>query len=246
MSAGWRTLLLRIGDRCAEYGGSADHKEHIETCYGVLSREYEHSRDAIFEFLLQCTEQLPHKIPFFGVLIGLINLENEDFSKAIVDTTQANLQDALHNENRDRIRILLRFLSGLMCSKVVVPSSIIETFETLLSSAVTILDDETGNPSWQPRADFYVYCILASLPWAGPELFEQVPDEFERVLFGIQSYISIRRHFDDIAFSVFETDEGHSPNKKGVFGSHLGKHAWAWALGLDVAVWRSFPGEDSN
>ncbi|ONL98003.1 Nuclear cap-binding protein subunit 1 [Zea mays] len=214
MSAGWRTLLLRIGDRCAEYGGSADHKEHIETCYGVLSREYEHSRDAIFEFLLQCTEQLPHKIPFFGVLIGLINLENEDFSKAIVDTTQANLEDALHNENRDRIRILLRFLSGLMCSKVVVPSSIIETFETLLSSAVTILDDETGNPSWQPRADFYVYCILASLPWAGPELFEQVPDEFERVLFGIQSYISIRRHFDDIAFSVFETDEGHSPNKK--------------------------------
>jgi hypothetical protein len=33
---------------------------------------------------------------------------------------------------------------------------------------------------------------------------------------------------------------------QGVFGSHLGKHAWAWALGLDVAVWRSFPGEDSN
>jgi len=180
----------------------------------VISREYEHSRDAVFEFLLQCAEQLPHKIPFFGVLIGLMNLENEDFAKDIVDTTQAKLQDALHNENRDRIRILLRFLSGLMCSKVVVPNSIIETFETLLSSAATILDEETGNPSWQPRADFYVYCILASLPWGGPELFEQVPDEFERVLVGIQSYISIRRHFDDIAFSVFETDEGHSPNKK--------------------------------
>ncbi|GJN31443.1 hypothetical protein PR202_gb19843 [Eleusine coracana subsp. coracana] len=214
MSAGWRTLLLRIGDRCPEYGGSADHKEHIETCHGALSREYEHSKDAIFEFLLQCAEQLPHKIPFFGVLIGLINLENEDFAKAIVDTTQANLQDALHNENRDRIRILLRFLSGLMCSKVVAPSSIIEMFETLVSSAATILDEETGNPSWQPRADFYVYCILASLPWGGQELFEQVPDEFERVLVGIQSYIGIRMHFDDIAFSVFETDEGHSPNKK--------------------------------
>ncbi|KAL6902082.1 hypothetical protein ACP4OV_004958 [Aristida adscensionis] len=214
MSAGWRTLLLRIGDRCPEYGGSVDHKEHIDACYGVLCREYEHSKDAIFEFILQCAAQLPHKIPFYGVLIGLINLENEDFVKDIVDTTQANLQDALHNENRDRIRILLRFLSGLMCSKVIVPSSIIETFETLLSSAATILDEETGNPSWQPRADFYVYCIVASLPWGGPELFEQVPDEFERVLVGIQSYISIRKHFDDIAFSVFETDEGHSPNKK--------------------------------
>ncbi|KAG2540791.1 hypothetical protein PVAP13_9NG582600 [Panicum virgatum] len=182
MSAGWRTLLLRIGDRCPEYGGSADHKEHIETCYGMISREYEHSREAIFEFLLQCAEQLPHKIPFFGVLIGLINLENEDFAKDIVDTTQAKLQDALHNENRDRIRILLRFLSGLMCSKVVVPNSIIETFETLLSSAATILDEETGNPSWQPRADFYVYCILASLPWGGPELFEDfMEDLWERI-----------------------------------------------------------------
>uniref|UniRef100_A0ACD5XLI2 Uncharacterized protein n=1 Tax=Avena sativa TaxID=4498 RepID=A0ACD5XLI2_AVESA len=214
MSAGWRTLLLRIGDRCPEYGGSADHKEHIDICYNVLSREYEHSKDDIFEFLLQCAEQLPHKIPFFGVLVGLINLENEDFAKGIVDTTQANLQDALHNENSDRVRILLRFLCGLMCSKVILPNSIIETYEILLSAAATILDEEAGNPSWQPRADFYVYCILASLPWGGSELFEQVPDELERVLVGIESYISIRRHFDDIAFSVFETDEGNSPNKK--------------------------------
>ncbi|VAH90796.1 unnamed protein product [Triticum turgidum subsp. durum] len=119
MSAGWRTLLLRIGDRCPEYGGTADHKEHIEICYNVLSREYEHSKDDIFEFLLQCAEQLPHKIPFFGVLIGLINLENEDFAKGVVDATQANLQDALHTENRDRIRILLRFLCGLVSYVVV-------------------------------------------------------------------------------------------------------------------------------
>ncbi|VAI05477.1 unnamed protein product [Triticum turgidum subsp. durum] len=194
MSAGWRTLLLRIGDRCPEYGGTADHKEHIEICYNVLSREYEHSKDDIFEFLLKCAEQLPHKIPFFGVLIGLINLENEDFAKGIVDATQANLQDALHTENRDRIRISLRFLCGLMCSKVISPNSIIETYETLLSSAATILDEDAGNACWQPRADFYVYCILASLPWGGSELFEQVPDELERVLVGIQSYISIRRH----------------------------------------------------
>jgi nuclear cap-binding protein subunit 1 len=59
-----------------------------------------------------------------------------------------------------------------MSSKVISPSSIIEAFETLLSSAATTIDEDTGNPSYQPCADFYVYCILASLPWGGTELFE--------------------------------------------------------------------------
>jgi nuclear cap-binding protein subunit 1 len=59
-----------------------------------------------------------------------------------------------------------------MSGKVIAPSSIIEAFETLLSSAATTVDEETGNPSYQPCADFYVYCILASLPWGGTELFE--------------------------------------------------------------------------
>ncbi|KMZ66129.1 Nuclear cap-binding protein subunit, partial [Zostera marina] len=29
MNSRWGTLLLRIGDRCPEYGGSNDFKEHI-------------------------------------------------------------------------------------------------------------------------------------------------------------------------------------------------------------------------
>ncbi|XP_072997664.1 nuclear cap-binding protein subunit 1 [Typha latifolia] len=210
----WRNLLLRIGDRCPEYGGGTDYKEHIETCYGALWREFEHSKDAIFELLLQCAEQLPHKIPFYGVLVGLVNLESEDFAKRVVDITHSNLQDALYAGNCNRIRILMRFLTGLMCSKVIHPSSIIEAFETLLSSAVMTVDEEAGNPSWQSRADFYVSSILACLPWGGTELVEQVPDELDRVMVAIQSYISIRKQSQDIAFSVFEPDDGASASKK--------------------------------
>ncbi|KAG1338636.1 nuclear cap-binding protein subunit 1 [Cocos nucifera] len=203
----WRTLLLRIGDRCLEYGGTTDFKEHIETCYSVIWREFEHSKDGIFELLLQCAEQLPHKIPLYGVLVGLINLENEDFAKRVVDTTCSSLQDSLYSENYDRIRLLLRFLTGLMCSKVILPGSIIEAFETLLSSAATTVDEDAGNPSWQPRADFYITCILSCLPWGGAELIEQVPDEFDRVMIGVQSYMSIRRRTQDIGFTVFDSDE---------------------------------------
>lgn len=59
-----------------------------------------------------------------------------------------------------------------MCSKVLQPGSLVVVFETLLSSAATIVDEEKGNPSWQPRGDFYVTCILSCLPWGGAELFE--------------------------------------------------------------------------
>ncbi|XP_028549314.1 nuclear cap-binding protein subunit 1-like isoform X2 [Dendrobium catenatum] len=151
----WRTLLLRIGDKCTEYGGSVDYREHIDTCYSVLLRELEHSRDDIIELLLQCAEQLPHKIPFYGVLAGLINLENEDFTKEIVANTLTKFQDAIEEGSCDRIRLSMRFLTCL-----------------------------------------------------------QVPDEFERVMVGVQSYLSIRRHSHDILFSVFDTGGDNALDRK--------------------------------
>ncbi|KAJ6803538.1 nuclear cap-binding protein subunit 1-like [Iris pallida] len=210
----WRALLLRIGDKCPEYGGSVDYKEHIDACFGMLWREFEHSKDEIFDLLLDCAEQLPQKIPFYGVLVGLINLENEDFAKGIVDAAHSRLQDALYAGNCNRIRIFLRFFTALMCSNVILPGSIIETYEALLSSAATTLDEDTGNPSWQSRADFYVSCILSSLPWGGAELVEQVPEEFERVMVGIQSYLSIRVHSDDTGLTIFESHDESSLEKK--------------------------------
>ena len=59
-----------------------------------------------------------------------------------------------------------------MCSKVLQPGSLVVVFETLLSSAATIVDEEKGNPSWQACGDFYVTCILSCLPWGGAELVE--------------------------------------------------------------------------
>ncbi|KAJ9164313.1 hypothetical protein P3X46_023908 [Hevea brasiliensis] len=183
----WRSLILRIGDKCPEYGSSSDFKEHI--------------------FLLQCAEQLPHKIPLYGTVVGLLNLENEDVGRKIVENIQINFQNALDSESCDRIRILMRLLTSMMCSKVLQPVSLVVVFETLLSSAATTVDEEKGNPSWQARGDFYVACILSCLPWGGSEFFEQVPDEIERVMVGIEAYLSIRRHNSDTGLSFFDDDD---------------------------------------
>ncbi|KAH7844207.1 hypothetical protein Vadar_025482 [Vaccinium darrowii] len=200
----WRSLLLRIGEKCPEYGGITDSKDHIETCFGVVRRELEHSGMDILDFLLQCAEQLPHKIPLYGTVVGLVNLENEDFVRKIVENTQTNLQDALDSGNCNSIRIWMRFLTALMCSKVVQPSSLVSVYWTLLSSAATTVDEEKGNPSWQACADFYITCILSCLPWGGAELVEQVPDEMQSVMSGVQGYFSLRRRVSDSGFSVFK------------------------------------------
>ncbi|KHN28574.1 nuclear cap-binding protein subunit 1-like [Glycine soja] len=231
----WRSLLLRIGDKSPEYGVSSDYKDHIDTCFGALRRELDLSQSEILEFLLMCAEQLPHKIPLYGTLIGLINLENEDFVKQLVVKTQSKFQDALDSGNCNGVRILMRLLTVMMSSKVLQPSSLVAVFETFLSSAATTVDDEKGNPLWQSCADFYITCILSCLPWGGAELIEQVPEDIERVMVGVEAYLSIRKHTFDIGLSFFENDD---ENGKGLSDKDFLEDLWDRIQVLSSHGWK--------
>ncbi|KAL9455103.1 hypothetical protein AB3S75_010500 [Citrus x aurantiifolia] len=231
----WKNFLLKIGDNCPEYGNSDDLKDHIETCFGVIRRELEHSSDDVPHYIINCAEQIPHKIPLYGTLVGLLNLENEDFVKKVVETTQRKFQDALDSGNCDRIRILMRFLTVMMCSKILQPGSLVVVFETLLSSAATTVDEDKGNPSWQARADFYVTCILSCLPWGGAELIEQVPEEIERVMAGLEAYLSIRRHTSDNGLSFFEEDD---ESGKGLVEKDFLEDLWHRVQALSSNGWK--------
>ncbi|KAH9790037.1 nuclear cap-binding protein subunit 1 [Citrus sinensis] len=207
----WKNLLLKIGDNCPEYGNSDDLKDHIETCFGVIRRELEHSSDDVPHYIINCAEQIPHKIPLYGTL------------------------DALDSGNCDRIRILMRFLTVMMCSKILQPGSLVVVFETLLSSAATTVDEDKGNPSWQARADFYVTCILSCLPWGGAELIEQVPEEIERVMAGLEAYLSIRRHTSDTGLSFFEEDD---ESGKGLVEKDFLEDLWHRVQALSSNGWK--------
>ncbi|XP_020554036.1 nuclear cap-binding protein subunit 1 [Sesamum indicum] len=231
----WRSLVLRIGEKCSEYGGNADYKDQLETCFGVVRRELLHSSEDILTFLLQCAEQLPHKIPLYGTLVGLLNLEDEDFVRKVLENTHENLQVALDSGNCNRMRILMRFLTVLMCSKVLQPSALVVLFETLLSSAAITVDEDKGNPSWQACADFYITCILSCLPWGGAELVEQIPEEMDRVMMGIQAYMSIRRHVSDAGCSPFEYIDDKN---QGDGGNDFLEDLWSRIQDLSSKGWK--------
>lgn len=210
MSASWHSLLVRIGEQCPEYGGLADAEDHVETCFGYLARDLAHSEGEILALLMQCVEELPHKDPLYGALVGLINTEDKELVGKVIKRTHAGIQEALDTDNCNKLRILTRFLTVLMCNSVVSPSSLIEFYEALVSSAATTIDEDGGNPTWQARADFYVFCILASLPWGGIELSERVPEDLERVLNGVEAYLNLRKPVMYSALQVFEKSGSRS------------------------------------
>lgn len=237
MSASWHSLLVRIGERCPEYGGLADAEDHVETCFGYLARDLAHSSSEILALLMQCVEELPHKDPLYGALVGLINTEDKEFVGKVVDRTHAGIQEALDTDNCNKLRILTRFLTVLMCNSVVSPASLIELYESLVSSAATTVDEDGGNPAWQARADFYVFCILASLPWGGIELSERVPEELERVLNGVEAYLNLRKPVVYSALQVFERIDNDDVEMKTESDDYL-ENLWSSIQALMENSWK--------
>ncbi|KAK1280390.1 Nuclear cap-binding protein subunit 1 [Acorus gramineus] len=177
----WRSHLLRIGDRCPEYGlGNVDFKEHIDACCSVVFRELEHSGEDILKVRKVHPRKYGHHLqkkygissPFADpslhvdpllektvIKIGLINLENEDFVKRILEITQINLQDAISSEKCDQIRVLIRFLAALQIPEMI--EEVMVGIQSYLSirkhvhdTGVTFFEIGEGNDKTLDEKDF--------------------------------------------------------------------------------------------
>eukprot|EP00897_Mesotaenium_endlicherianum_P002335 jgi/Mesen1/2129/ME000152S01224 len=151
----WRALVIRLGERCAEYGSSADPTEQLELCVKVLGRNAEDTFNDALELVVQCAEELPHKAPLYATLVGLLNVRDAQFGSAVVHRVYCGLQAAAETEESNKLRILVRFLSLLVGSRVVAAATLVGVFDALLASAAATLDAEAGNVAWAPRADAY-------------------------------------------------------------------------------------------
>lgn len=59
----WRYMVIRIGERCPEYGNHMDPEAHIETCCGILWRELEQSGDEVLLLLINVLRSFHTRVP---------------------------------------------------------------------------------------------------------------------------------------------------------------------------------------
>ena len=119
----------------------------------------------------------------------MLHLEESEVGSQVLSHTYTGLQAALDTGERNKLRLLLRFLSLLTVNHIVTPPSLLAVLSGLVDAAGTIL---ALNASEQARGDFYVYVVLAALPFVGGTLVEVAREGLEGVMEQVGGYMAKR------------------------------------------------------
>lgn len=131
-------------------------------------------------------------------------MEDEDFVKGLIQQASSEFYTSLQTANRHRARLLLRLFAALVVSNVLLPSSVVECLDSLVTYANSYLDSEDASGrSWQPWTDFMVSSVLLALPWGASELADSAPTEFSEIFTKAEKYVRNRPIQNDSALRPF-------------------------------------------
>ena len=98
----------------------------------------------------------------------------------------------------------IRFISDLVNVRVLTTKSVLDIYHGFVEvindpESPQVLSDShysshfqfTFHGNWfiKVRNDFYVYCVLSSLPWNGKVLYENHGPEFDEIVESIKNYV---------------------------------------------------------
>eukprot|EP01132_Coremiostelium_polycephalum_P000544 gene544-686_t len=174
------SLIVRIGDKT-----STALESNIDGLANALLTDINNHNSTIQDTLFKCISSLPFKTPIYGTLVGLINLKNFEFGKEIVCGLVDELNDALAKKKFISAKLLIRFIIELVHANVLPSNAVFEIFEALLS----VLNGEYT----QNKADFYVYLVLVTIPWAGEHLSHTNEGQLNALIEELESYVGGNR-----------------------------------------------------
>eukprot|EP00892_Ulva_mutabilis_P010296 jgi/Ulvmu1/7639/UM038_0066.1 len=146
----------------------------------------------------------PQRVPFFAVLVSLLNRTAVQASEAIVTEAGKRLSASLSFTAQGDpgtapscnhiTKAVLRFYCGLGTLGVVSCSSVISRFQEFVDKAMELVGGEADESaaSRQAYADMLVEAVLLALPWGGKALFDQEQTAAEALLQRVQDYTAAR------------------------------------------------------
>ncbi|MCP9260010.1 hypothetical protein DINM_003398 [Dirofilaria immitis] len=170
-------LISRIGEK-----GSSSMESNLESLAHSLEIYLSTDIDRVIDIIIECICYLPEEITAYSTLAGLLNSRKQKFGFELLHQLLEVLQEKLLSANFIHALHIVIFVADLINCHVVSSNSLVEFYESFMEAAC-----EENVP--QVRSDWFVYAVLYSLPWAGPELNDREKEPLDNLLEGIGKYM---------------------------------------------------------
>ncbi|OZC12741.1 MIF4G domain protein [Onchocerca flexuosa] len=170
-------LISRIGEK-----SGSSMESNLENLVQSLETYLITDIDRIIDVIIECICYLPEEVTAYSTLAGLLNSKKQKFGFELLHQLLEVLHKKLVSSDFIHALHIVTFLADLVNCHVVSSSSLVEFYESFMESAC-----EERIP--QVRSDWFVYAVLHSLPWAGPELNDREKEPLDNLLEGVDKYM---------------------------------------------------------
>jgi nuclear cap-binding protein subunit 1 len=173
---------LRISNRL--YDLIAD-VEDIERYGTELEKDVEINPKDVTNALEIAITQMPAKMSAWAAITRVISLKKPMFVSDMINLSQAQISSEIIKGNLIIVKYFLRYLAALVNLNLINPNHFMLLMEMFLGVA-----KEPSTPL--PKADGFVYLVLATLPWACQKLHAEVGLDLAKLMAFLSSYMSSR------------------------------------------------------
>ena len=168
----------------------------------TLCNDLNKHKKTILEVLDQCVQLIPERLSIYSTLVGLLHASVITFGSDFLDASVSSMKENLFNHKFQVVQRYVRFFSDLINVKLLSSSSILALYESFI-------DQTTESNVPQVRTDFFVACVLTSLPYSGKILSEKHNTELNRLLYMIDKYVYKRSKIHQPILQVWSSNEPH-------------------------------------
>ena len=210
-----RERIIKIGDERPSVleGAVLALAEDVERAIG------EGEADWVIKILLKCVSKLGSKIPVYGTLVGLVNVDVPDFGRKMINAVHERLEEAATNDDFLTQKLLLRMSAELCNSGVLYQSGLLG----LLHDYLAVCADANAH---QRRRDLCAWLVMATLPYCCERLRQDKREQLEDLHSTLHDYVKKRppvKHLYDGALEIFQA---YPPLKKSAAMDEV-EEAWA-------------------